>query len=147
MGELNGKMECGVAWRYRGPTDASGYTKHGNGRQTYSDGSSYEGDFKEGEFEGYGVFAWGSGDSYEGMWAGGKPEGLGVMKFASGSVYRGRFRDGAMDGKGRMDLVVPSEEPEAPPTTVVKEGDWENGVYVPPADASPPPSAKGKKKK
>jgi len=43
-----------------------GELRHGSGKCTWSDGSTYEGDWVDGEMTGKGLFIYSSGDKYEG---------------------------------------------------------------------------------
>ena len=45
---------------------------------TWSDGSSYEGEFVDWFKEGYGVFRWSNGSIYKGNWKSDKRHGKGV---------------------------------------------------------------------
>lgn len=78
--------------RYEGEVDDKNLP-HGNGVFTYTNGSSYEGEFEHGVRCGYGVFRWSTGDSYEGGWKDDKRHGEGVMKYANGRVRKGRFEN------------------------------------------------------
>ena len=78
--------------RYEGEVDDKNMP-HGSGVFTYTNGSSYEGEFEHGVREGYGVFRWSTGDSYEGGWKNDKRHGEGVMKYANGRVRKGRFEN------------------------------------------------------
>ena len=53
--------------------------KHGKGKFLWSDGSQYEGDFKDNNIEGYGVYIWWDGRKYSGEWKNNKMEGKGVF--------------------------------------------------------------------
>ena len=44
----------------------------GKGKELWSDGRKYEGDFKNGKKDGEGVFEWANGIRYIGSWRGGK---------------------------------------------------------------------------
>ena len=46
--------------------------KNGSGTETYEDGSSYVGVFKDGERNGQGTYTFSDGDKYEGEWKDGK---------------------------------------------------------------------------
>ena len=78
--------------RYEGEVDEKNMP-HGNGVFTYTNGSSYEGEFEHGVRNGYGIFRWATGDSYEGGWKNDKRHGEGVMKYANGRVRKGRFEN------------------------------------------------------
>jgi hypothetical protein len=62
----------------------------------------YEGTFKDGLFDGKGVYAAASGMHYDGEWRNGNLDGHGTMSFASGLKYEGHFRANTYNGFGRM---------------------------------------------
>lgn len=64
---------------------------HGQGTMKYSDGMLYDGSGAIGPF-----------DSYEGLWKDGEWDGHGILKWKNGAVYVGGFRDGKRHGKGKM---------------------------------------------
>ena len=53
---------------------------HGIGIYKYSDGVTYEGQYREDKKTGYGVYYWTDGRKYEGWWYNGKQHGLGIYK-------------------------------------------------------------------
>jgi len=67
--------------------------KNGPGTETYEDGSSYVGVFKDGERNGQGTYTYSDGDKYEGEWKDGKKHGDGTILFKDGSKMEGEFRD------------------------------------------------------
>ena len=77
-------------------TIESGFLK--NGTATYSDGSSYKGEFKEGEPSGQGEMRWANGSSYSGQFAGGSPDGSGTFTGADGKQLTGNFDKGSFVG-------------------------------------------------
>ena len=44
-----------------------------------SSGGNYSGDFKNGQFDGHGIFTWTDGQTYDGEFQNGKKSGKGVM--------------------------------------------------------------------
>lgn len=58
----------------------------GTGRYTYTDGSVYVGEFRDGQPEGQGTVYYQSGSRYEGSWHAHTPHGRGIMRYASGKV-------------------------------------------------------------
>ena len=115
------------------------YTKHGTGQQTWSDTAQYTGKYQDGQLSGDGIFRWPTGEMYEGDWANNQMEGKGTFTFASGATFEGDFVSGKFH-KGKLVLTgLPTESGE-----FVQEGDWANGVYVPPEGDG---GGKDKKKK
>ncbi|KAL6060344.1 2-isopropylmalate synthase [Balamuthia mandrillaris] len=130
----------------------SGSLRHnrfeGAGKMTFADGSTYEGEYRNGACEGYGVLRGGArgaggGTLYEGHWRGGEPFGFGKMthlakgvveegewngwlvkgvrRFADGTYYEGEFGENThYHGRGKLVL----------PDGTENEGTWENGQMV-----------------
>ena len=74
--------------------------KNGPGTETYEDGSSYVGVFKDGERNGQGTYTYSDGDKYEGEWKDGKYHGQGTYTFKDGSTYVGEWKDDKYHGQG-----------------------------------------------
>ena len=74
--------------------------KNGPGTETYEDGSSYVGVFKDGERNGQGTYNYSDGDKYEGEWKEGKYHGQGTYTFKDGSKYVGEWKDDKYHGQG-----------------------------------------------
>eukprot|EP00037_Helgoeca_nana_P029476 m.351703 g.351703 ORF g.351703 m.351703 type:complete len:141 (+) comp27980_c7_seq1:524-946(+) len=122
------------------------FAKHGNGMLKYPDGSVYDGEFKDDEFNGMGTFKWPTtGESYVGWWRDGEMHGKGRFTFGSGGFYTGGFSHGKMHGVGKLTIKIFAED--GTETEVTKEGTWEAGVFTPPPDENvgKPKSAKKKK--
>lgn len=61
----------------------------------------YEGTFKNGMYDGEGLYYYENGDRYKGGFKADKMHGYGVYEFfQSGDRYQGEFREDRMDGKG-----------------------------------------------
>ena len=77
---------------------------HGTGTETYTNGSKYEGQYKDGKKHGTGTQTWGrgswEGDRYEGQWKDGKRHGTGTYTEANGDTYEGQYKDGKRHGTG-----------------------------------------------
>ena len=71
-------------------------------RGTYSflDGSKYSGEFKAGNFGGFGTFYYANGSVYIGEWFNGNRNGNGSLTYRNGSKYVGEWRDGFQNGMG-----------------------------------------------
>jgi hypothetical protein len=94
---------------------------HGQGKQTWPTGESYEGFFQNGEMTGYGVYLWPNGDRYEGDVVKGLRSGMGTFKWADGTVHRGKWKNGERDGDG----VEYSKD-----GSVLRSGQWSKNKFV-----------------
>jgi hypothetical protein len=56
-----------------------------------SDGSSYEGELKDGKLHGHGVYKWSNGMRYAGEWRYGKKSGFGIQTWLNGQSYSGKW--------------------------------------------------------
>ena len=104
-----------------------GGQKNGQGKLLLPNDSEYEGNFKNNEFDGYGVFKSKSynyygnfnkgkmkgkgkyedlikGSIYDGEFFDDQKNGYGEEKYSDGSVYKGEFKNGLKDGKGILIL-------------------------------------------
>lgn len=70
------------------------------GSCTWSDGSTYYGEFQEGLPHGFGEQSWADGSFYEGEYANGFRDGKGVQLLDNGDQYIGSFKRGLMNGQG-----------------------------------------------
>lgn len=95
---------------YIGEIDHETGKKNGQGKLTLSNGDSYEGEFKQDLFHGYGVYIDNaSGSKYEGNWEEGSRTGKGKEYFNDGSVYEGNYLKNKRNGKGKLKLSNGSE--------------------------------------
>jgi hypothetical protein len=76
--------------------------KHGHGKATFPDGSSYEGGFKNNMKSEQGRIVWPDGTAYEGGWRFGRFEGQGVLTRQSRVVFGGEFKNGYFVQGGRL---------------------------------------------
>ena len=60
--------------------------KEGKGKEFYSKGDRYEGNWKNGKKEGKGVYYYKNCDRYEGDWKDNEIEGKGIFYFNNGST-------------------------------------------------------------
>lgn len=75
-------------------------------RETYEDGSTYEGQLVNGKKHGRGV--WRSlSESYEGQWRHDHRHGRGRQTWDEGHQYEGEFQDGMFNGHGHMRWYTP----------------------------------------
>ncbi|MDE6060644.1 MAG: hypothetical protein K2G31_04165, partial [Clostridia bacterium] len=57
--------------RYDGPVDKNN-KPHGHGVMTFSDGSKYDGEWRDALMHGHGAMTWRDGTKYNGEWRDGK---------------------------------------------------------------------------
>lgn len=112
--------------RYEGDWRILGKNRNGKGTFTYADGrryvgefrddeingrgymtypknnltQSYEGEWKNGKYNGFGTIIWSNGDRYDGEWRDDKYNDQGVYTWANGDRFEGYWRDGKPNGFG-----------------------------------------------
>jgi hypothetical protein len=65
---------------------------HGTGRLEYKDGGSYQGDWNQGSWSGYGRHVKPNGDVYEGNFFENSKHGMGIYKYKDGKrIFEGRY--------------------------------------------------------
>jgi hypothetical protein len=89
---LNGQADD----RYEGNLDMGWAAGHGV--LSRSDGSKYDGDWKESNQHGNGRFEAPDGSWYEGQWKMGKPHGQGQYRRPDGKIFIGVWIDGVYEG-------------------------------------------------
>jgi len=74
----------------------------GSRNMTYPNGEKYEGDWKGGKWDGFGVYTKPDGYRYEGSWKKGKCHGACTEAFPDGFWYKGEYMEGMRRGKGHL---------------------------------------------
>lgn len=82
-----------------------------------SDGSTYEGAWRDGQMNGKGKRTWAENNYYDGQWVEGKMHGYGKRVWASKAVYEGFWKAGEFYGQGRLTR----------PSGYVHDGEWVDG--------------------
>uniref|UniRef100_A0A4W3IRA3 MYND-type domain-containing protein n=1 Tax=Callorhinchus milii TaxID=7868 RepID=A0A4W3IRA3_CALMI len=72
--------------------------------QAWSDGCTYEGDLKDGQKHGFGVFRWGNGESYEGDFYKDHRHGDGIYSWTDGVKFIGKFYLDRKEGYGTIEM-------------------------------------------
>lgn len=108
-----------VADGYVGATDENGQP-HGLGKQSWSNGKLYDGEFHRGKPHGRGFCQYPFWDTYEGEWQHGKRHGKGLHHYANGNMYEGQWKQNKRDGEGRFVFA----------SGYVEEGWFQQGVFV-----------------
>lgn len=75
--------------------------RHGKGKFIFSDGSYWEGDWKDDAFTGQGRYI-ANHTQYEGQFLNGKYHGHGRKVYVDGSIYEGNWYQGVRQGTGRL---------------------------------------------
>lgn len=75
--------------KYEGEWIVGTTIREGKGRQTFKDGSMYEGWLKNDKAEGRGRLIHSDGDIYEGQWMSDMAHGFGLYKHSDGASYEG----------------------------------------------------------
>jgi hypothetical protein len=88
-----------VAEYYEGETSRNNRTPHGRGTKRFRDGSSYDGEWKNGKFHGHGLFV-SEEKTYEGDFKNGNWHGKGRAKWVGVGAYEGDFENGEQHGWG-----------------------------------------------
>lgn len=89
---------------------------------------TYIGQCKNGLAHGKGIAK--GKDAYKGRFKNGYPEGKGTYTYADSSVYKGAFRKGRREGRGNYEYMFDGQKQ-------LKEGFWEDDVYVGPKKVKP----------
>ena len=72
---------------------------HGRGILTSEDNKKYDGTFKEGKKDGFGVFHWNNDNMFEGYWVNSKMHGIG--KF----ITKGNYKVGLWENGKRINWL------------------------------------------
>lgn len=83
----------------------------GKARIDFPNGDEYEGDYKDGKREGYGIMRFAdSGNVYEGQWEDDEITGRGKLTYPTGEVHKGTFSKGVHLGMMKPDVDQHVEE-------------------------------------
>ncbi len=70
----------------------------GQGKVVHSDGSRYDGDFKQNALDGQGTFVWADGSRYTGQWSNNQCHGYGTYTWPDGNSVSGTWENGTYIG-------------------------------------------------
>jgi hypothetical protein len=90
---ISGTNINGVSWEYFGQLNAK-KARHGHGKCSWSDGTTYAGEWKGGYMHGNGVLHFCTGDFYIGSLQRNASHGVGVLVQTNGTVSSGLWKDG-----------------------------------------------------
>lgn len=115
-----------IGHRYKYDGDWKDDKEDGNGIFTYKDGDTYEGEFVDGNFEGYGVYKSNNPPhTYRGDYVKDKKSGTGFLTttcpFAHGTVFGDFANDKFVKGTGKRCMF---------PMLIFENGDYENSRIV-----------------
>ncbi|CAG9319523.1 unnamed protein product [Blepharisma stoltei] len=75
---------------------------HFKGRIIHADGEIYEGDWKNDKSHGVGIYIHTDGARYEGTWSNDLQDGYGIETWPDGARYQGDYKNGNKEGKGKF---------------------------------------------
>ena len=75
---------------------------HGHGKETCCDGRVFEGAYKDGKWNGHGKATHPNGRVFEGEYKDGKAHGPGKETYPDGRVFVGEYKDGKPNGHGKI---------------------------------------------
>ncbi|RYF09689.1 MAG: hypothetical protein EOO40_06465 [Deltaproteobacteria bacterium] len=90
---------------------------NGYGMVRWPEGGWYRGDFRDNDRHGYGILRAHNGSIYEGAWCNHAKHGYGKLRHADGRVYEGHWKNDEPHGQGK--LIEGGR--------VVHDGEWRNG--------------------
>lgn len=99
--EARPKLPLPDGAQYEGEWDMKTDMRHGRGVQIWSDGSIYEGYWKQDKANGRGRLIHADGDIYDGHWKNDKADGYGCYTHTDGAQYEGEWLDDKQHGKGK----------------------------------------------
>jgi len=98
--EYNNKNDPTYGNRFTG--EHKNGLRHGRGKYTFSNGSTFEGLYENGSPNGYGKETFPNGAKYEGNYLNGRFHGEGKFEQPNGITFKGTFRDSLLNGKGEF---------------------------------------------
>ncbi len=90
---VTGSSTTGLLWQYFGQVNNTG-TRHGFGKCSWSDGTTYVGEWKYGFMDGNGVLQFPAEDVYVGTMRMNASHGVGILLQSDGTVSAGIWKDG-----------------------------------------------------
>lgn len=93
---------------------------HGYGSLQFQSRDCYVGEFRNGSREGTGTYLWNDGSQYEGRFEQDARTGKGCFTWADGNFYKGDFVSGKREGLGQYTFVKSGD---------MYSGHWKDGHY------------------
>lgn len=106
----HGVRECATG-SYEGQWEAD--QQHGRGKQIWTDGRTFEGEFAHGKFDGQGKMVWHTQKGllvYEGQYKADLKHGSGKFAWGDGRVYDGEWNRGMRHGRGKYTNAANQEK-------------------------------------
>lgn len=106
----HGIRECATG-SYEGQWQAD--QQHGRGKQVWTDGRTFEGEFVHGKFDGFGKMVWHTQKGlliYEGQYKADLKHGSGKFAWGDGRVYDGEWNRGMRHGRGKYTNAANQEK-------------------------------------
>ena len=94
---ISGSNKTGSNWQFVGQLNAK-RARHGHGKCSWSDGTTYAGEWKDGLMDGNGVLQFHTGDMYIGSMHINASHGVGVLFQSDGTISSGIWKDGRFLG-------------------------------------------------
>ena len=111
--------------------------KHGKGIYTWANGDKYDGDYLDDRRNGKGTETYQNEGKYVGDWVKSKKTGKATWFYPNGSKYEGEFVNGSFNGFGKLSLVKGDSAIDTNGPTGklvgsihVKEGKFNNGKFI-----------------
>jgi hypothetical protein len=123
----------------------SGDCENGKGKYIFEGGESYEGDWKNGKYEGEGKYIFSNGDSYNGEWKNSLFDGFGTYRYSDGEEKKGYWKNNKYIGlqlPAKYIICTPSkgnftkEKSQIPVTIETKKENtyisfiWSKGLHI-----------------
>ena len=104
-------------------------------RYKYESGEVYEGQLKDGYFNGQGIYLWSNGEAFAGSWKDGFKHGKGIQMYSSGSTMTGYWKDNVYYGETEpewdieevtdyMEIITSADTTEEEEEVDFSEIDW-----------------------
>ena len=105
---FKGKITYNDGSFYLGEFSQEFNCREGYGKILYLNGESYEGEWKNDVFYGFGIYSWPNGDKYIGEWVNSIRQGIGIF-ICNENIYKGEFKNDLIDGFGIQNYLTGDE--------------------------------------
>ncbi|MDB5733546.1 MAG: hypothetical protein JWN16_183 [Alphaproteobacteria bacterium] len=101
----------GAGWSYEG--EAKDGVFNGAGILTTAEKDRFEGQWADGKMSGFGVLRRANGERYAGDWKNDKPNGTGELRHADGTLVSGIFVDGKLSDAPKLEKAIATPAPDS----------------------------------